>query len=227
MISVISFSAGVAPLLEVVFQTLRTRTAGHLYGKLQHGTGAMRRYEELDLTRDCEAVEIPQGTVVTLEAETPVVITQAFGESYTIQVPTLGGLFRIAAKDADALGKTRPRAALDAAAALAGAGQPITEDVVLEALKEVYDPEIPVNIVDLGLIYDLAVTRRADGGSDVNIQMTLTAPGCGMGQIIATDVKSRLEQLPGVLQAAVEIVWEPPWTPQRISPAGRTKLAMD
>ena len=185
------------------------------------------RYEEIDLTRDCEAVAIPQGTVVTLEAETPVVITQACGDSYTIQAPTLGGLFRIAGKDADALGKTRPRAALDAAAALAQSGQPLTEDVVLEVLKDVYDPEIPINIVDLGLIYDLAITRRVDGGSDVNIQMTLTAPGCGMGQIIATDVKSRLEQLPGVRQAAVEIVWGPPWTPQRISPAGRTKLGMD
>jgi probable FeS assembly SUF system protein SufT len=186
----------------------------------------MMRYEELDLTRDCEAVEIPRGTVVTLAAETPVVITQACGDTYTIQVPTLGGLFRIAGKDADALGKTRPRAALDAAAALAGAGQPITEDVVLEALKDVYDPEIPVNIVDLGLIYDLAVTPRAAGGSDVQVHMTLTAPGCGMGQIIATDVKSRLEQLPGVVEAAVEVVWEPPWTPQRISPAGRTKLGI-
>jgi len=187
----------------------------------------MTRYEEVELTRHCEAVEIPQGTVVTLEPETPVVITQAFGDSYTIQIPTLGGLYRIAGKDADALGKTRPRAALDAAAALDGAGQPITEDIVLEVLKDVYDPEIPVNIVDLGLIYDLEVTPRVDGGSDVDIQMTLTAPGCGMGHIIATDVKSRLEQLAGVVQAQVEVVWEPPWTPQRISPAGRTKLGMD
>src|SRR2546425_11637347 len=108
------------------------------------------RYEEIELTRDCEAVEIPQGTIVTLEAETPAVITQAVGDSYTIQVPTLGGLYRIAGKDADALGKTRPRAALDAAAALADAGQPITEAVVREVLRDVYDPEIPVNIVDLG-----------------------------------------------------------------------------
>jgi len=187
----------------------------------------MMRYEEVELTRDCEAVEIPQGTVVTLEAATPVVITQAFGDSYTVQVPTVGGLYRIAGKDTDALGKTRPRAALDAAAALDSAGQPITEDVALEVLKDVYDPEIPVNIVDLGLIYALTVTPRTDGGCNVDIQMTLTAPGCGMGQIIATDVKARLEQLPGVVQADVEIVWEPPWTPQRISPAGRVKLGMD
>jgi probable FeS assembly SUF system protein SufT len=185
------------------------------------------RYEECELTRDCTAVEIPQGSVVMLEAETAVVITQALGDSYTIQVPTLGGLYRIAGQDADALGKTRPRAALDAAAALDHIGQPITADVVREFLKEVYDPEIPVNVVDLGLIYGLTVTRRAGGGSVVDIQMTLTAPGCGMGQIIATDVKSRLEQVPGVVQAAVEIVWEPAWTPQRISPAGRTKLGID
>jgi len=185
------------------------------------------RYEEIDLARDCEAVAIPHGTVVTLDAETPVVITQACGESYTIQVPTLGGLYRIAAKDADALGKTHRRAAFDAAAALEAAGRTITPDLVREVLKEVYDPEIPVNIVDLGLIYDLGVTRREDGGCDVGVRMTLTAPGCGMGQIIAADVKTRLEQLPGVAQAAVEVVWEPPWTAQRISPAGRTKLGMD
>jgi len=185
------------------------------------------RYEEVALTRECEAVEIPHGTAVILDAETPVVITQAFGESYTIQVPAVGGLYRIAGKDADALGKTRPRAALDAAAALADAGQPLTDDVLREVLKDVYDPEIPVNIVDLGLIYGLAVTRRTDGGSDVHVQMTLTAPGCGMGQIIAADVKARLDQVPGVMEAAVEIVWEPPWVPQRISPAGRTKLGMD
>ncbi len=185
------------------------------------------RYEEVELTRDCEAVAIPQGTAVTLEAETPVVITQACGDSYTIQAPTLGGLYRVAGKDADALGKTRPHAALDAAAALDRAGAPITAEVVLEVLKDVYDPEMPVNIVDLGLIYGLVVTERPEGGSDVDVQMTLTAPGCGMGQIIAADVKSRLEQLPGVVRADVEVVWEPPWTPQRISPAGRTKLSMD
>ena len=185
------------------------------------------RYEEVALTRDCEAVEIPQGTPITLEADTPVVITQAIGDNYTLQVPSVGGLYRIAGKDADALGKTRPRAALDAAAALADAGQPLTDDVLREVLKDVYDPEIPVNIVDLGLIYGLAVTRRADGGSDVRVQMTLTAPGCGMGQIIAADVKARLEQVPGVVHAIAEIVWEPPWVPQRISPAGRTKLGMD
>jgi len=185
------------------------------------------RYEEIVLTRDCEAVAIPQGTVLTLEAETPVVITQDCGDNYTIQVPTLGGLYRIAGKDADALGKTQPRAVLDAAAALAGAGEPITEDLVREVLKQVYDPEIPVNIVDLGLIYDLKITRQADGACAVDVQMTLTAPGCGMGQIIATDVKSRLDQVPGIAQTAVEVVWEPAWTPQRISAAGRMKLGMD
>jgi len=187
----------------------------------------MTRYEECELTRTCAAVEIPQGTTVILEADTAVVITQALGDSYTIQVPTLGGLYRIAGKDADALGKIRPHAALDDAAALCRAGQPITEDVIREVLTQVYDPEIPVNIVDLGLVYHLAISPQADGDSVVNIQMTLTAPGCGMGQIIAADVQTRLEELPGVVRAAVEIVWEPPWTPQRISPAGRTKLGMD
>jgi probable FeS assembly SUF system protein SufT len=185
------------------------------------------RHQEVELSRDCEAVQVPHGTLVTLEAETPVVIMQASGDSYTVQAPTLGGLYRIAGKDADALGKALPQAAREAAAELADAGKPITEEVVREALKDVYDPEIPLNVVDLGLIYDLTVQPHADAGSDIAIKMTLTAPGCGMGEIIAADVKSRVEQLPGVARTEVEIVWEPPWTPQRISPAGRARLGLD
>jgi probable FeS assembly SUF system protein SufT len=185
------------------------------------------RYEEVELTRDCPAVQVPQGTDVILEAGTPAVIMQSLGDSYTVQVPTLGATYRIAGSDADALGKTQPRVALEAAATLQRAGQPVSEDVLRTALADVYDPEIPVSIVDLGLIYEMRIAPRPNGDSDVRILMTLTAPGCGMGQIIAADVRQRLERLPGVAAVEVEVVWEPAWSPQRISPAGRKKLGLD
>jgi probable FeS assembly SUF system protein SufT len=185
-------------------------------------TAAMRqRYEEVDFTRDCDVVRVPQGHVVHIETGTPAVITQAPGNSYTLEIPTLGGLYRLAAADADAIGKDPPLTASEADAG------PLDESRVLRALKNVYDPEIPVNIVDLGLIYQLRIRPLADGRSAVDVQMSLTAPGCGMGQIIAADVKSRLEAVPGIAEAHVEVVWEPPWTPQRISPAGRAKLGLD
>jgi probable FeS assembly SUF system protein SufT len=180
------------------------------------------RYEEVDFTRDCEVVQIPQGTTVTIEAGTPALIMQELGDSYTIQIPTLGGLYRVAGTDADVLGKDPP-------GEIAGAdpSEPIDEALVRRTLKSVYDPEIPVNIVDLGLVYDLRIEPVAAGRSTVHIQMTLTAPGCGMGEIIAADVRSRLERLPGVAAAEVEVVWEPPWNAQRISPEGRAKLGLD
>jgi probable FeS assembly SUF system protein SufT len=179
------------------------------------------RYDEVDFTRDCDVVQVPQGQTVRIEAGTPAVVTQALGDSYTIEIPTLGGLYRVAGCDADALGMDPP---LATSAADAG---PLDEAQVLRALKKVFDPEIPVNVVDLGLIYDLQLHSLAAGGSTVNVQMTLTAPGCGMGQIIASDVKRRIESLPGVAEAHVEVVWEPPWNPQRISPVGRAKLGLD
>ncbi|HVO25026.1 MAG TPA: iron-sulfur cluster assembly protein [Candidatus Margulisiibacteriota bacterium] len=180
-----------------------------------------QRYEEVDFTRDCDVVQVPQGHIVRVEAGTTAVITQALGDSYTIEVPTLGGLYRLGAGDADAIGKEPPLAASEADAG------PLDEARVLRALKNVYDPEIPVNVVDLGLIYELQIHPLAAGGSTVDVQMSLTAPGCGMGRIIADDVKSRIEALPGVADARVEVVWEPPWSPQRISPAGRTKLGLE
>jgi len=180
-----------------------------------------QRYEEVVFTRDCDVVQVPQGYIVHVETDTPAVVTQALGDSFTIEIPTLGGLYRLAAGDADAIGKDPPLAAHEADTG------PLDEARVLRALKNVYDPEIPVNVVDLGLIYELQIRPLAAGGSAVDVQMTLTAPGCGMGQIIAADVKTRLEAVPGIAEAHVEVVWEPPWTPQRISPAGRAKLGLD
>lgn len=174
--------------------------------------------ERVELIRDCEAIQIPSGTVITLEEGTEAFITQSLGGAYTLNVPANGGLFRIAGRNADAIGKEPT--AVDAATADA----PI-EDQIWSALKTCFDPEIPVNIVDLGLVYDLAVDQ-ADAGAVVSVKMTLTAPGCGMGTVIAADAQHKILALPGVADAQVDIVWDPPWNPQMISPAGKERLGM-
>lgn len=180
-------------------------------------------HEPITVRRGVEAVEIPHGSRVTIPAGTEVWITQALGDSYTVQVPNLGGLYRVAGSDADALGHTAPAPGRPVAAA---AG-PLTEDAIWAALREVYDPEIPVNVVDLGLIYDLRVEPAAGGQSRVAVKMTLTAQGCGMGPVLAMDAQQRIAALPGVAEADVQVVWDPPWTPHMISPEGRAKLGMD
>ncbi|HLY38159.1 MAG TPA: putative Fe-S cluster assembly protein SufT [Candidatus Binatia bacterium] len=174
--------------------------------------------EQTQLTRDVEAVQIPGGHAVTLEKGWDVVVTQSLGGSFTVQVPSHGGLFRIAGSDADALGKE------PIAATPVEAGGDL-EQQVWGVLRTCYDPEIPVNIVDLGLVYDLRIAP-ADDGSRVDVKMTLTAPGCGMGTSIAADARMRILALPGVSDADVQIVWDPPWSPQMISPEGRERLGM-
>jgi probable FeS assembly SUF system protein SufT len=176
--------------------------------------------EQVELTRDCEAVEIPAGYAVVLEKGTEAVITQSLGGSYTLRVPSYGGLFRIAGKDADAIGK-EPTTAPEITGAPAGD----LEQQVWEQLKACYDPEIPVNIVDLGLVYDLRITPEGEGRR-VDVKMTLTAQGCGMGASIAADARQRLLGLPGITEADVQIVWDPPWNPQMISPEGKERLGM-
>src|SRR5215469_16655741 len=133
--------------------------------------------ERVEITRDCEAIQIPAGTRVTLEKGIEVFITQSLGGTYTLQVPAYGGLFRVAAKDADALGKT-PEAASSVA-------EGDLESMVWQQLKTCFDPEIPVNIVDLGLVYGMELTPLDDGTHRVDVKMTLTAQGCGMGATIA------------------------------------------
>lgn len=176
--------------------------------------------EQVELSRDCDAVEIPAGTAVVLEQGTEVIITQALGGTFTLRVPAYGGLFRIAGKDADAIGKE------PVAPPAPGAGGGDLAQLVWEQLRTCYDPEIPVNIVDLGLVYDMRITPEADGGSRVDVKMTLTAPGCGMGVSIAADARQKLLGLPGVGDAEVDIVWDPPWSPQMISPEGKDRLGM-
>jgi probable FeS assembly SUF system protein SufT len=179
----------------------------------------MNPYEPVALKRDVEAIQIPSGDEVTLSAGTEVMITQALGGTYTV-APTIGGLFRIKGSDADALGQEVSENQM--------AEGPFEEKNVWEQLKNVYDPEIPVNIVDLGLIYGMGVTDDESGkGKRVNVQMTLTAPGCGMGPTMAAEAQQRILTLPGVASANVELVWDPPWSPDRISQEGKMKLGIE
>jgi probable FeS assembly SUF system protein SufT len=174
--------------------------------------------ERIELVRDCEAVQIPVGTAVTLEKGTEVYLMQSLGGSYTVQAPSYGGLFRVAGRDGDAIGKE-----VLADAPIATEGD--LESQVWSVLKTCYDPEIPVNIVDLGLVYDMRVSPENDGNR-VDVKMTLTAQGCGMGSSIAADARHKILALQGVSDATVDIVWDPPWTPQMISPDGRERLGM-
>jgi len=175
-----------------------------------------------ELTRDCDAVQIPQGATMLLPKGTSVDITQTLGGTYTVHAR--GGLFRIAGKDADALGietsapvETRP-ATNQAVAA--------DEQQVWETLKTCFDPEIPVNIVDLGLVYAMEIEKLPSGFSRVNVKMTLTAAGCGMGATIAGDAQQKLLYLEGVEDARVEIVWDPPWHQSMITEEGRRILGL-
>ena len=177
--------------------------------------------EEIKLKREVEAVAIPAGTPKKLPAGTEVIITQELGGTFTVHTPHEGGLFRIQGKDADALGK---KVATETKTSSGGA---VGEEEVWSVLKTCYDPEIPVNIVDLGLIYSLEI-KKADGGSKrVEVKMTLTAQGCGMGPSIAADARQKILSLEGIQEAQVDVVWDPPWGPQMITPEGRKKLGMD
>lgn len=173
-------------------------------------------HQVVPLGRDCQATEIPNGDVRILSAGTPVVITQCLGGSYTVTLG-YGQLLRIEAKDADALGL---------AAAAAEAPADFSEKLVWDQLKSVYDPEIPVNIVDLGLIYSCEITEDS-GAHDIHIAMTMTAPGCGMSQVLKDDVERRLSSLPTVRQVNVDVVFDPPWSMARMSEATRLQLGLD
>ena len=178
--------------------------------------------DAITLSRDVAAVAVPAGDTVTLPKGTEVAITQALGGTYTLMVPTYGGLFRLADKDADAIGK-EPRAQSDSnVAPLVGEE---LEKEIWQRLKTCYDPEIPVNIVDLGLIYNMEISP-VEQGNRVDVKMTLTAQGCGMGGSIAADAQNKLLGIPGVTEADVQVVWDPPWTPEKISPEGRSLLGI-
>jgi probable FeS assembly SUF system protein SufT len=176
---------------------------------------------ERTLSREITATQIPSGEKQTLAAGTTIQVHQTLGGSYTVQ--TDFGLFRIDGKDGDALGEQAADHKVDAATLADGAPNP---DAVWDQLRKVYDPEIPVNIVDLGLVYSMDVERRDDNAFRVNVAMTLTAPGCGMGPAIAEDAKGKILLVPGVADADVRITWDPPWNQSMISEEGKMKLGL-
>lgn len=178
--------------------------------------------DSITLSRDCEATQIPSGIATTLPKGTVVMITQSLGGTYTV-VPNSGGMFRIANKDADALGMQPAGSPSPSPVTSTG---PVDELQVWNQLKTCYDPEIPVNIVDLGLIYDMKIAPLPAGGNRVDVKMTLTAMGCGMGPSIAADARSKILAVPGVTDADVQVVWDPPWNQSMISAEGRARLGM-
>ncbi|MDB6114306.1 MAG: hypothetical protein JWQ62_1251 [Lacunisphaera sp.] len=173
------------------------------------------------LSREVTVTQIPSGDKQTLLAGDKVFIHQVLGGSYTVQTDT--GLFRLDGKDADAIGETVAVQTVTAATLADGAPDPAA---VWDQLRKVFDPEIPVNIVDLGLVYSMDVAKQDDGGHKVDVAMTLTAPGCGMGPAIAEDAKSKILLVPGVANADVRITWEPPWNQSMISEEGKMKLGL-
>ncbi|KAF0095417.1 MAG: hypothetical protein E1N59_912 [Puniceicoccaceae bacterium 5H] len=179
----------------------------------------------INLRADCPATRIPSGEQIELPAGSELIITQALGGSVTVR--DNGGLYRIDAANLDAF---EPELATQLRQELRDtdlSGQPFSEQQLWDSLRQCFDPEIPVNIVDLGLIYDLHYEETAPERYDVSVKMTLTAPGCGMGPTIAQDAQMKLESLPAVERAQVDIVWDPQWTPQMISPEGRKILGLE
>ncbi len=181
----------------------------------------MNSTEPVTLTRDVEAAVIPVGSKVTLQKGEQAYITQSLGGTYTVVVN--GNMFRVEGADADALG-------LQAEAKPAGTGAPPTQEnlekEIWNQLRSCYDPEIPVNIVDLGLIYDCHLTPLSGSSFKVEVKMTLTAPGCGMGPMLAQDVQNRVLALEGVDDVAVELVWDPPWNQAMMSEGAKLQLGL-
>lgn len=176
--------------------------------------------KERTLSREVEAVQIPSGEKSVIPAGTKVHITQTLGGSFTVMTDV--GLARIDGKDADALGEQPAASSLSPKTTADGAPDP---EAIWAQLRYVFDPEIPVNIVDLGLVYSMDVEKTPDG-HQVNIAMTLTAPGCGMGPAIAEDARGKVMLVPGVTAAQVNLVWDPPWNQSMISEEGKMKLGL-
>ncbi|MDF2378459.1 MAG: putative Fe-S cluster assembly protein SufT [Verrucomicrobiales bacterium] len=180
-------------------------------------------HEEIELSREVEAIQIPSGDLVRLPIGTKVMITQALGGTYT--VATQSGLARIKAENADALGIDLEAEKAQQSAASEAVAKGDFQGAIWEQLKLVFDPEIPVNIVDLGLVYDCTI-KDEEGQKNVEVKMTLTAPGCGMGPTIAADAQSKILMLDGIDNAQVDIVWDPVWNQEMISEEGKMKLGM-
>ena len=176
--------------------------------------------EAIVVQRDVKAIAIPAGVEVNLRLGSVGYITQALGGSFTVYID--GNLFRIAGQDADAIGKS----AAKAPEIPPGASEEDIKNVIWDQLKTCYDPEIPVNIVDLGLVYECDVSRNEDATRTVDIKMTLTAPGCGMGEVLIQDVRDKVQLVPTVAQANVELVFDPPWNQTMMSDEARLQTGM-
>ena len=185
-----------------------------------------RSSEPVRFERDCDAVLVPQGEAVTLPAGSKVfhagttLDAQALGGSWTVFVE--GNLMRISGKDADAIGKDPPTPI----ELPEGASDDEVEKLVWSQLRTCFDPEIPINVVDLGLVYEATVVPTEDGRRRVDVRMTLTAPGCGMGDVLVDDVRSKIELIPTVVEADVELVVDPPWNRAMMSEVARLETGM-
>jgi len=183
-------------------------------------SGYSHTSEPIKLERDCEAVMVPQGQTVTLPAGQIGYITQALGGSFTVYVD--GNLFRIRGEDADAIGKEPP----EGIELPAGASDADVEKLVWQQLRTCFDPEIPVNIVDLGLVYECDVVRGESGEREVRVRMTLTAPGCGMGDILVDDVRTKILAIPTIADTDVELTFDPPWNHAMMSDVAKLETGM-
>ncbi|HEY6147610.1 MAG TPA: putative Fe-S cluster assembly protein SufT [Thermoanaerobaculia bacterium] len=179
----------------------------------------MRMQKEATTTREFEATEIPSGMKIKIPEGTNVAITQSLGGSYTIMTP-YGYMARVDGKDADAIGEEAVTADAEAAAGKT------PEELAWDQLRTCYDPEIPVNIVDLGLVYKCEVAPRPEGGNKADVRFTLTAPGCGMGDVLKEDIRNKLLAVPGIDDAEVQVLFDPPWNMSMMSDAAKLQLGM-
>ncbi|HEY9279376.1 MAG TPA: putative Fe-S cluster assembly protein SufT [Eoetvoesiella sp.] len=178
---------------------------------------------EVTVSRDCPAVTVPYGALVTIEKGCVAQITQKLGGSYTVYVD--GNLYRVEGADGDALG-FEPTEATDTPVPEGPATEESVEAAAWSLLATCYDPEIPVDIVNLGLVYNCRVSPVSDGHFRIDVQMTLTAPGCGMGTLIADEARSKLLSIHGVDDVVVELVWDPPWSREMISEHARLEMGL-
>ncbi len=183
-------------------------------------SGSSASRESFTLARDCRAAQVPYGDAVTLTAGQAGIITQALGGSFTVYIE--GSLFRIEGKDADAIGQPPP----EPLTVPENAGDEDVERVVWEQLYTVFDPEIPVNVVDLGLVYNLELSHLDDGQRRVHVELTLTAPGCGMGDIMIEDTRAKLEMIPTIGEARIDLVFDPPWNQTMMTDAAKLQTGM-
>ena len=184
---------------------------------------AIHHNEPISLQRDCDAVLIPSGTPIVIPRDSTVMITQALGGSYTVNIN--GNLARIAPQDADALGYAKDDNELDLNNTVTE-DDGVNEELIWQQLRTCYDPEIPINIVELGLIYDCAITPLDSGRNRVDILMTLTAPGCGMGEFLAQDVQSKVAMVPNVSEVNVELTFDPPWDQSMMSDTAKLETGL-